>query len=131
VYVSNSENPPPADVPIATAISAFVGPGGVGAIRFDADGTVVDVTHGYAVVRLTGEQAADVLAEARRYLAGLERRDHAADAAHGQQWLPLDVVSDPAETEVVAELRALDPDALSPRDAQAALYRLRELLSSR
>jgi uncharacterized protein len=42
IYVSNSENPPPADIPIATAISAFVGPGGVGAIRFDADGNVVD-----------------------------------------------------------------------------------------
>ena len=85
---------------------------------------------GLQVARLAGVPA-DVLAEARRYLAGLERRDHAADAAHGQQWLPLDVVSDPAETAVVAELRALDLDALSPRDAQAALYRLRELLSSR
>jgi heterotetrameric sarcosine oxidase gamma subunit len=31
--------------------------------RFDrADGTVVDVTHAYAVVRLTGDRAADVLA---------------------------------------------------------------------
>lgn len=42
IYVSNSENPPPADIPIATAISAFVGLGGVGAIRFDGDGNVVD-----------------------------------------------------------------------------------------
>jgi uncharacterized protein len=42
IYVSNSENPPPADVPIVTSISAFIGLGGVGAIRFDADGNVVD-----------------------------------------------------------------------------------------
>ena len=42
IYVSNSENPPPADIPIATAISSYIGPGGVGALRFDADGNVVD-----------------------------------------------------------------------------------------
>jgi DNA mismatch repair protein MutS len=85
---------------------------------------------GLQVARLAGVPA-DVLSEARRYLAGLERRDHATDAAQGQKWLPLDPVPDAAESAVVAELRALDPDALSPRDAQAALYRLRELLGSR
>lgn len=42
IYVSNSENPPPAGVPVATAIAVFVGFGGVGAIRFDAEGNVVD-----------------------------------------------------------------------------------------
>ena len=42
IYVSNSENPPPADVPLATTLLSYVGLGGVGAIRFDADGEVVD-----------------------------------------------------------------------------------------
>jgi hypothetical protein len=42
IYVSNSENPPPADIPIATSIAEFVGLGGVGALRFDADGHIVD-----------------------------------------------------------------------------------------
>jgi hypothetical protein len=42
VYVSNSENPPPADIPIATSLAELIGPGGVGAIRFDAEGTIVD-----------------------------------------------------------------------------------------
>jgi hypothetical protein len=42
VYVSNSENPPPTDIAVATSIAEFVGPGGVGAIRFDADGNIVD-----------------------------------------------------------------------------------------
>lgn len=43
IYVSNSENPPPADAPIITgALLSAVGLGGVGAIRFAADGTVVD-----------------------------------------------------------------------------------------
>jgi hypothetical protein len=42
IYVSNSENPPPADVPVITSIVPFIGAGGVGAIRFDADGQVVD-----------------------------------------------------------------------------------------
>lgn len=42
IYVSNSENPPPADVPVITSLLPFVGAGGVGAIRFDAEGNVVD-----------------------------------------------------------------------------------------
>jgi DNA mismatch repair protein MutS len=82
---------------------------------------------GLQVARLAGVPA-EVIAEARRYLAGLERRDHATEGAHGQQWLPLDTAPEPAESKVLAELRRLDPDALSPRDAQAALYRLCELL---
>jgi DNA mismatch repair protein MutS len=84
---------------------------------------------GLQVARLAGVPG-DVLTEARRYLAALERRDRSSDGAHGQHWLPLDAAIDPAEAAVLAELRGLDPDALSPRDAQAALYRLRERLRS-
>ena len=50
IYVSNSENPPPADVPagpqlmaeLAGALGEIPLTGGAGAIRFAADGTVVD-----------------------------------------------------------------------------------------
>ena len=87
-------------------------------------------SYGLQVAQLAGVPR-DVIHEARRYLAGLERRDHASEPGRGQQRLPLDSVPDPSETAVVAELRRLDPDVLSPRDAQAALYRLRELLGSR
>jgi DNA mismatch repair protein MutS len=84
---------------------------------------------GLQVARLAGVPG-DVIAEARRYLAGLERRDHATDVTGGQQWLPLDAAPDPSAAAVITELKRLDPDALSPRDAQALLYRLRELLGS-
>jgi hypothetical protein len=52
IYVSNSENPPPVDVSVPAALLALVGLGGVGAIRFAADGTVVDA---YSV--LTGSRS--------------------------------------------------------------------------
>lgn len=44
IYVSNSENPPPEEIPFEDAIQPYVEPfgGGVGAIRFDADGNVTD-----------------------------------------------------------------------------------------
>ena len=87
-------------------------------------------SYGLQVARLAGVPR-DVIHEARRYLAGLERRDHTVEPGLGQQRLPLDPVPDPSETAIVAELRRLDMDVLSPRDAQAALYRLRDLLGSR
>jgi DNA mismatch repair protein MutS len=84
-------------------------------------------SYGLQVARLAGVPR-EVIDEARRYLAGLERRDHPANPAAAQQRLPLDPAPDPAEAAALAELRRLDPDILSPRDAQTALYRLRELL---
>jgi DNA mismatch repair protein MutS len=87
-------------------------------------------SYGLQVARLAGVPR-EVLADARRYLAGLERRDHAAPAVHGQQALPLDPAPDPAERAVIDELQQLDPDVLSPREAHTALYRLRALLKSR
>ncbi|MGK2949196.1 MAG: alkaline phosphatase PhoX [Acidimicrobiales bacterium] len=42
IYLANSENPPPADIPVVTALSEFIGLGGVSAIRFDAAGGIVD-----------------------------------------------------------------------------------------
>jgi len=37
---------------------------------------------------------------------------------------------DPAEAAALAELEGLDPDTLSPRDALALLFRLKETLRS-
>ncbi|HEX9772872.1 MAG TPA: DNA mismatch repair protein MutS, partial [Steroidobacteraceae bacterium] len=87
-------------------------------------------SYGLQVARLAGVPR-EVLADARRYLAGLERRDHASPSVHGQQALPLDSPPDPAERAVITELQHLDPDVLSPREAHAALYRLRQLLEPR
>jgi hypothetical protein len=47
-----------------------------------------------------------------------------------QQELPLvpPAPRDPAAEELRCQVQALDPDALSPREAHAALYRLRALI---
>jgi DNA mismatch repair protein MutS len=87
-------------------------------------------SYGLQVARLAGVPR-EVLADARRYLAGLEHRDHAHGGPHGQQALPLEPPADTVERAVIAELQLLDPDVLSPRDAHAALYRLRQLLEPR
>ena len=71
------------------------------------------------------------MAEARRYLHELERRDHAARPAAPQQELDLPPPVDPAEAAALAELQDLDPDTLSPRDALALLFRLKQSLSDR
>jgi DNA mismatch repair protein MutS len=69
-----------------------------------------------------------VVGEARRFLHELERRDHAARPAVPQQELDLPPPVDPAEAAALAELDGLDPDTLSPRDALALLFRLKETL---
>jgi len=38
---------------------------------------------------------------------------------------------DPAEAATLSELRTLDPEGLSPRDALVALFRLKETLDGR
>ncbi|MBO9663313.1 DNA mismatch repair protein MutS [Dokdonella sp.] len=75
-----------------------------------------------------------VIAQARLYLEGLERQ-HAGEAprvaadalprpASPQLGLFAPALPSPAEE----ALRALDPDAMSPRDALEALYRLKKLI---
>jgi DNA mismatch repair protein MutS len=91
-------------------------------------------SYGLVVAGLAGVPAA-VIAEAKRYLAALER-DQVASAAHRPQQ-PLDLfrpmAAGPAESrgaagDDLAELRRrlseIDVDALSPREAQALLYEL-------
>jgi len=85
-------------------------------------------SYGLQVARLAGVPKT-VVGEARRYLQELERRDHAHRPEAPQQQLDLAVPQDPEETAALAELRALDPDALSPKDALALLYRLKKQLA--
>jgi DNA mismatch repair protein MutS len=84
-------------------------------------------SYGLQVARLAGVPGT-VIAEARRYLAELEKRDHAARPLDIQQELAFGPALDPHEQAALEELRRLDPDGLAPRDALDALYRLRRTL---
>ena len=77
---------------------------------------------GIAVARRAGVPLA-VITRARALLDTLERR-HRADTHRDLPQLPLFVEDHP----VVGAIRQLDPDALSPREALATLYRLRALV---
>ncbi len=89
-------------------------------------------SYGLQVAQLAGVPH-EVIAQARHYLEALEaerdRRGALQAAAASQRELPFlsPVPRDPAAEELRAEVRRLDPDALSPREAHAALYRLRAL----
>ena len=90
-----------------------------------------DRSYGIAVARLAGMSPA-VLARAKSVLSKLEAgRDATGGIAAGLDDLPLfaalvtdDVEHDPLRT----ELDAINPDALSPREALEALYRLKTLV---
>ncbi|MFO1406844.1 MAG: DNA mismatch repair protein MutS [Steroidobacteraceae bacterium] len=84
-------------------------------------------SYGLQVARLAGVPG-HVVADARRYLAELERRDHAGRPESPQGQLDLAPPVDPAEAAALAELRAVDPDTLAPRDALALVFRLRDRL---
>lgn len=74
-----------------------------------------------------------VIAQARQYLEGLERPP-VATAAQAQPAPPragspqLGLFAPPMPSPAEEALRALDPDALSPREALDALYRLKKLV---
>jgi DNA mismatch repair protein MutS len=87
-------------------------------------------SYGLQVARLAGVPNT-VVNEARRFLHELERRDHATRPATPQQELDLPLPMDPAEAAALVELDDLDPDSLSPRDALALLFRLKETLRTR
>jgi DNA mismatch repair protein MutS len=87
-------------------------------------------SYGLQVARLAGVPKS-VVGEARRFLHELERRDHAARPPAPQQELDLPPPVDPAEAAALAELAELDPDTLSPRDALALLFKLKESLRAR
>ena len=82
-------------------------------------------SYGLQVARLAGVLP-EVLARAAEQLRALENQA----AAEQSRTIPQrDLFAPPAAAESAAEarLRALDPDRLSPREAQAALYELKQL----
>jgi DNA mismatch repair protein MutS len=91
-------------------------------------------SYGLQVARLAGVPR-DVVAAARKYLAQLERRDHELHPPGPQAELafaapasaPPDAAA-PATGAILAALHELEPDALAPREALDALYRLKKLL---
>jgi len=82
---------------------------------------------GLQVARLAGVPKM-VIQDARRYLGELERRDHSARPAAPQQQLDLAPPRDPAEQAVLGDLALVDPESLSPREALAVLFDLKERL---
>jgi len=90
-------------------------------------------SYGLSVAKLAGVPSA-VVRRARDYLARLDKFN-AADGAQRDLFAPIGVAAQdepevPAAPPdaVAAQLAALDPDAMTPRDALAALYELRKLL---
>ena len=89
-----------------------------------------DRSYGIAVARLAGLPPA-VVARAKAVLAKLEKgRDATGGIAAGLDDLPLFAamaVDQPKVDPVAAALALIDPDVLSPREAQEALYALKAL----
>jgi DNA mismatch repair protein MutS len=91
-----------------------------------ADGPA-NQSYGLQVAKLAGVPA-EAIRQARAYLARLDQFSARHDA-HGDLFgasAPAADAPHPAAA-VLDRLAALDPDALSPRDAQAALYELKRL----
>jgi DNA mismatch repair protein MutS len=84
-------------------------------------------SYGLQVAKLAGIPA-ETVRQARTYLARLDqfsvRRDDQGDLFAAQA---LDMVIEQPESALVDRIAALDPDALSPREAHAALYELKRL----
>jgi len=91
-------------------------------------------SYGLQVARLAGVPA-DTLKQAQRYFARLDKFNTRDDAQHdlfaggGAHAAREPGITARAER-IEAALAALDPDALTPRDALAALYELKRLLEN-
>jgi DNA mismatch repair protein MutS len=83
-------------------------------------------SYGLQVARLAGVPRA-VIGDARRFLAGLEQRNH-SDQPSPQGSLPLEPAASGAPHPALERLRELDPDTLTPREALEVLYKLRSAL---
>ena len=92
-------------------------------------------SYGLQVARLAGVPA-DTLKQAQRYFARLDKFNARDDAQHdlfASARAPVHPPASPPDwrsSELGAKLAQLDPDALTPRDALAALYELRRLLDA-
>jgi DNA mismatch repair protein MutS len=87
-------------------------------------------SYGLQVARLAGVPA-DTLKQAQRYFARLDKFNARDDAQHdlfASATAPTTTPAQRVEPAIAARLAALDPDALTPREALAALYELRRLL---
>ena len=84
-------------------------------------------SYGLQVASLAGVPG-EVIKRAKSYLKTLESQQM-QQAKNPQGQLALNVEEPAEEDPVRAAVDALDPDALSPREALAALYRLKDLLS--
>ena len=92
-----------------------------------------DRSYGIAVARLAGLPPA-VLARAKSVLKKLEAgRDATGGIAAGLDDLPLfaAIEPEPAPDPLAAALHAIDPDALTPREALEALYALKRIGAER
>ena len=88
-----------------------------------------DRSYGIAVAKLAGLPP-KVVARAKSVLAKLEAgRDATGGIAAGLDDLPLFATAEPepARDALATELEAIDPDAMSPREALEALYRLKRM----
>ena len=89
-------------------------------------------SYGLQVARLAGVPA-DTLKQAQRYFARLDKFNARDDAQHDlfANAQGSATTASPAELrwlEFESRLAALEPDALAPRDALAALYELKRLV---
>jgi DNA mismatch repair protein MutS len=87
-------------------------------------------SYGLQVARLAGVPA-DTLKQAQRYFARLDKFNARDDAQHdlfASAGSTAESAPGARSGELESRLAALDPDALSPRDALAALYELKGLL---
>lgn len=86
-------------------------------------------SYGLQVAALAGVPPR-VISAARRYLRELERRSAATHEPRPQQELALEVPQEAPEHEALGALKQLDIDAMSPREAQQALYELKRMADS-
>ncbi len=91
-----------------------------------------DRSYGIQVAKLAGLPSA-VIKRARTVLAELEATKHAGAALSSLDSLPLFAYEPPAAAPAAPDplreaLEAIDPDEMSPREAQAALYELKRLV---
>jgi DNA mismatch repair protein MutS len=87
-----------------------------------------DRSYGLQVAQLAGVPR-EVIRRAREYLTALEAQRDARQRPNPQAELPLFAASPQEPSDPLREaVLALDPDAMAPRDALQALYRLRQLV---
>jgi DNA mismatch repair protein MutS len=84
-------------------------------------------SYGLQVARLAGVPR-PVLTQARRYLADLERRDHASRPEAPQQELPLNPPGESRNSALLEALADIDPDSMTPREALDLVFRLKFLV---